>query len=108
DGLGHGAAASRVDDVSGDLRPDQRVQPDRASAYPPARLVGYDPFGLPHRQASAFVNRLAAGGGPQHRVNAAATTEREAEQALQAAGNLAVRQPALLVEFDDGGLGVRT
>src|SRR5262249_34413297 len=37
---------------------------------------------------------------------AAAAAERDAEQALQAAGDLAVRQPTLLVEFDDGGLGV--
>jgi hypothetical protein len=39
-------------------------------------------------------------------VDTAATTERDAEQALQAARDLAVRQAALLVEFDDGGLGV--
>ena len=30
----------------------------------------------------------------------------DAEEALQAAGDLAVRQAALLVEFDDGGLGI--
>jgi hypothetical protein len=40
-------------------------------------------------------------------VDAAATTERDTEKALQAASDLAVRQPALLVEFNDGGLGVR-
>src|SRR5262249_50015262 len=36
-----------------------------------------------------------------------AATERDTEKALQAAGHLAVRQAALLVEFDHGGLGVR-
>jgi hypothetical protein len=41
-------------------------------------------------------------------VDAAATAERDAEKALQAAHDLAVRQAALLVEFDDGGLGVRS
>jgi hypothetical protein len=40
-------------------------------------------------------------------VDAAAATKRDAEQALLATGDLAVRQPALLVEFDDGGLGIR-
>jgi hypothetical protein len=39
-------------------------------------------------------------------VDAAATTERDAEKALQAAGDLAVREATLLVEFDDGGLGI--
>jgi hypothetical protein len=39
-------------------------------------------------------------------VDAAAPTERDAEEAFQTADNLAVREPALLVEFDDGGLGI--
>ena len=39
-------------------------------------------------------------------MDAAATTEGDAEKALQAAHDLAVRQAALLVEFDDRGLGV--
>src|SRR5262249_39768515 len=38
--------------------------------------------------------------------HAATTTEGDTEQALQTAHDLAVRQAALLVEFDDGGLGV--
>src|SRR5262249_61821572 len=53
-----------------------------------------------------LVDRLTAGGGPQDGVDAAAPTERDPEQALQAAGDLAVRQAGLLVEFDDGGLRV--
>jgi hypothetical protein len=40
-------------------------------------------------------------------VDAAATTEWDTEEAAQAAGDLAVGEPALLVEFDDGGLGIR-
>src|SRR5262249_24085248 len=108
DGLGHGAAAGRVDDVSGGLRPDERVQPGGAPADPPARLVGSDRFGLAHGLADSLVDRLAAGGGPQHCMDAATPTERDAEQALQATGDLAVRQPTLLVEFDDRGLGVRS
>jgi hypothetical protein len=39
-------------------------------------------------------------------VNATATAERDTEQALQAADDLAVRRAGLLVEFDDGGLGI--
>jgi hypothetical protein len=39
-------------------------------------------------------------------VDAAATAERDAEEALQAAGDLAVGQAGLLVKFDDGGLGI--
>src|SRR5262249_13648995 len=75
-------------------------------AHPPARLVGYDPFGLGHRVPNALIDGPAAGGGPQHGVNAAAATERDTEKALQAAGDLPVRQPASLVEFDDGGLSI--
>lgn len=39
-------------------------------------------------------------------MSATATTKRDTEEALQAAGDLAVRQTALLIEFNDGGLGV--
>src|SRR5262249_2684124 len=46
--------------------------------------------------------------GPQHGMNAAPSAEGDAEQALQTTGDLAVRQPTLLVEFDDGGLRIRS
>jgi hypothetical protein len=39
-------------------------------------------------------------------VDAATAAEVDAEQAAQAADHLAVGEPGLLVEFDDGGLGV--
>src|SRR5262245_24967289 len=39
-------------------------------------------------------------------MDAATTNERDVEKALQAAHDLAVRQAALLIEFDDSGLGV--
>jgi hypothetical protein len=39
-------------------------------------------------------------------VGAAAATEADTKQALQAARDFAVRQAALFVEFDDGGLGI--
>jgi hypothetical protein len=74
--------------------------------HPPARLVGHDLFGLRYRLANALVNRLATGGGPQDGVDAAATVERDLEEALQAAGDLAVGQAGLLVKFDDGRLGI--
>src|SRR5262249_42411516 len=106
DVLGHGTAAGRVDDVSGGLRPDQRVQPGWVSAHPPAGLIGYDPVGVAHGLADRLVGRLAAGGGPQDGVDAAAASERNPKQALQAARNLAVGQATLLVEFDDSGLGI--
>src|SRR5262249_41368555 len=86
--------------------PNQGVQPGGVSAHAPARLVGYDPFGLPHRLANALIDRLAAGGGAQHDVNTATTTERDTEKTLQAAGDLAVRQAGPLVEFGHGGSGM--
>src|SRR5205814_561612 len=63
---------------------------------------------LAHGLTDGFVDRLAPGSGPQDGVDAAAAAERDAEKALQAAYDLPVRQTALLVEFDDGGLGVRS
>jgi hypothetical protein len=39
-------------------------------------------------------------------VDAAATAEPDSKQALQAARDFAVRQAALFVEFDDGGLSI--
>src|SRR5262249_8262509 len=106
DGLGHGAAAGRVDDVGSGLRSGQRVQPGRGSAHPPAGLVGNHPFGLPHGLADGLVNWLAARGSTQHGVDAAAPTEPNAEEAFQAAGDLAVGEAALLVEFNDSSLGI--
>ena len=91
DGLGHGAAAGRVDDVSGSLGSDQRVQPGRVSAHSPAGLIGYHPVGLTHGLADGLVDRLAAAGGPQDGVDAAAATERNPEKARQTARDLAVR-----------------
>ena len=43
DGLGHGAAAGWVDDVSGGLRPDQCVQPGGVPAHAPAGLIRNNP-----------------------------------------------------------------
>ena len=63
----------------------------RVSAHPPARLIGHHPVGLTHGLADGLVDRLAASGGPQHGVDTAAPTEGDAKQALQAAGDLAVR-----------------
>ena len=41
-------------------------------------------------------------------MDAAAATETDTKQALQAACDFAVRQATLFVEFDDGGLGIRS
>src|SRR5262249_24711393 len=106
DGLGHAPAAGRVDDVSGGLWSDQGVQPGRVSAHPPAGLIGNHPVRLTDGVADGFVDRLATSSGPQDGVGAAPATERDTEKALKAAGDLAVRQAGLLVEFDDGGLSV--
>jgi hypothetical protein len=108
DGLGHGTAAGWIDDIGRGHRPHQRAQPGSVPAHPPAGLVEHHPFGLTHGPADGLVNRLAARGGSKHRVDAAGTTDGDAEEASQAAPDLAVREPALLVEFDDGGLGVGT
>src|SRR5262249_6440076 len=66
-----------------------------------------DPVGLAHALADGLVDRLAAGSGPQHGVDTATAAEIDTEQAAQAADHLAVREPALLVEFHYGGLGLR-
>src|SRR5262245_5590594 len=76
------------------------------SAHAPAGLVGHHPGGGAHGLANGRVDRLATRGRPQHGVNTATTTEGNTEQAFKAAGDLAMRQSALLVEFDDGGLGI--
>jgi hypothetical protein len=79
DGLGHGTARGRVDEVSGGLRADERMQSGGKPAHPPAGLVRHNPFGLANGLADGLVDRLAAGGGPQHRVDAASATERDTE-----------------------------
>src|SRR5262249_35809888 len=104
----HCTAAGRVDDVSRGLGSDQGVQPGGVSAHSPAGLVGHYPVGLTHGLANGLIDRFAAGGGPQDGVDAAAAAEVDAEQAGEAADHLAVGESALLIEFDDGGLGVRS
>src|SRR5262245_26466895 len=84
------------------------MQPGRVSAHSPAGFIGYNPVGLTHGLADGRVDRLASGSRSQHTVDTATGTERDAKQASQAADALAMRQPALLVEFDDGGLGIRS
>ena len=56
DGRRHGAAAGRVDDVGGNLRPDQGVQPGGVPANPPAGLVGHHPRRLAHGLADGLVD----------------------------------------------------
>src|SRR5690348_10514681 len=108
DVLGHDTATRRVDDVSGGLRADQRVQPSGVSSNPPAGLIGRHPIGLSHGLSDGLVDRLTASSGPQNSVDTAAATEPNTEKVFQAASDFAVRQAALLVEFDDGSLGIRS
>src|SRR5262249_18725225 len=64
DVLGHDTAARRVDDVSGGLRADQRVQPGWVSANPPTAFIGHHPVGLSHRLADGLIHWLATASGP--------------------------------------------
>src|SRR5262249_2587449 len=107
DGLGHGAAAGRVDDVSRRLRADQRMQPGGQAAYPPPGLIGHNPVRLAHGLADGLVHGLTTAARPQDGLYAAAATEVDAEQTVKGADHLAVGEPALLVEFHDGRLGGR-
>src|SRR5262249_1318927 len=79
-GLGHGSVGGGGDEGSGGLWPDQGVQPGRVPAPPPARLIGHNPVGLTHGLADGLVDRLAAGRRPQHGLNTATATERDAKQ----------------------------
>jgi hypothetical protein len=71
---------------------------------PATGLIGYNPVGLAQALADGLVDRLAARGGSEGGVDTAPTTERNTKNALQAARDLAVRQTAMFVEFNDGGL----
>ncbi len=63
----------------------------------PPRLVGHDPFGVPHRRANVLVDRLTAGGGPQDGVDAAAMsapglTAEERDESAERAKALDLKQ----------------
>src|SRR5262249_297315 len=57
-----------------------------------------------HRLPDGLIDWLAAGSGAQDGVDAAAATEPDTKQTLQAACDFAVRQATLFVQFDDGRL----
>jgi hypothetical protein len=108
DVLGHGTAARQVDDVCGSLRTDQRMQPGRVSSDPPAGFIGHHPVGLTHGLADGLIDRLAASSGSQNSVDAAAATETDTKQTLQAARDFTVRQATLFIQLDDGRLSIRS
>src|SRR5262249_6765689 len=102
--LGYGSRASRGDDVSGRLTARQRVEPGTQAADMPAGFIRDDPVRSRDGLADRVVDWLAAPRCSQHGVDTAARRQGDAEQALQDAANLAVRQTSLLVQLDDRGL----
>jgi hypothetical protein len=60
-----------------------------------------------HGLLNLLVSRVAAVGGTQHGLHRNAAAQVDAEQRVQAANDLAVRQAGFFVERDDCGLGVR-
>ena len=103
---GRFARARGVDDVDGGVGSDQGVQPGFVAADVPAGLVQGGPGRLLHGLADRSVNRFGTPRCPQDDVRAATARQTDAEQAVQDAANLAVGHATLLVEFDDGRLGI--
>src|SRR5262249_59402955 len=58
------------------------------------------------RLADGLGGRVGGGGGPEAGGDAAGPAELDSEKAFQGAGGLAMGGGGLVVEFDDGGLGI--
>src|SRR5262249_54016139 len=98
--------APGVDGVARGPVAHPRVQPGRRAADAPAGLVHRQPPGAADGAADLAVGRPQPAGGPQNDLGAGAAGQVDAEERGQAVGDLAVRQAHVLVEGDDGGLGV--
>ena len=104
--LGRFAGTRRIDDIGSGVFANQSVQPGILAADMPARFVEDGPRRCLDGVANILVDRLAAFGGTQDDMGAAAARQADAEQRLKNAADLAVRHAGLLVEFDDGGLSI--
>src|SRR6202035_1873978 len=85
-----------------------RVEPGGMPANPPAGFVrrqvlcGFDAF------FDLLIDRLQSPARPQDHLSTGTTSQHDAEQLIESAGDLAVGHAGTLVEIDDGGLGVGT
>src|SRR5579884_2491789 len=104
--LGRLARTCRVDDIRGGVGADEGVQPGFLAADVPAGLVQHGPGRLSDGLADGLVDWCGTPPGPQDNVGAAAAAEADAEDSVEEAADLAVGHAALLVEFDDGRLGI--
>ena len=82
------------------------VHPGGEAADPPARFVGHDPRRLGDAMDDRVVVRQAPPGRPQHGLAGPAARQPDAEERVEQHADLAVREPGVLVEVDDGRLGV--
>src|SRR5207302_3149503 len=104
--LGRFAGARRIDDIGGRGFANQAMQPGALAADVPTGFVEHGPGGFLDGFTDARVDRLTALGRTQDDMGAAAARQANAEEGLEDAADFAMRHAGLLVEFNDGGLGV--
>jgi hypothetical protein len=99
--------ALRVDEVQcRTVVTDPRVEPDRVPSDAPARFIGRDVLGLLEFFANLLVGRFEPLGTTQHNLGTGAACHLEVIKVGEHGGDFAVGQAAVLVEIDDGRLGI--
>ena len=99
--------ASRVDSIQGSpVIADPGVEPDGVPSDAPAGFIGGDVAGVFELQGDLLVSGFESLGGSMDDLCGGAAREVDAEAAFEDVGDFAVGQAGLLVEINDGGLGV--
>jgi len=98
--------ALRADDLAGCLVANPGVEPGGVPSHTPAGFVRGDLLGGPQLLLNVRVSGPQPSAGPQHDLGTGAPRQADAEKDAQGSSDFAVRQASVLVEDDDGGLGV--
>ena len=97
-----------ADDVAGGVVTNPGVEPGGVPSDTPPRFVGGDLVRGSQPVLDLGVSGSQPSAGAQHDLGTGPARQGDAEEAVEDGGDFAVGQAGVLVEYDDGGLGIRS